>query len=85
MMAMKWAANSCHSTKFFLKVDDDVLVNMYALLPFLRRYQEPVNNSIYGLPQLNDKVVRRTRSKFYMSKIDYPNDFYPPYCGGKQN
>ncbi len=82
-MVMKWASNPCHSAKFFLKVDDDVLVNMYGLLPFLRSYAQPVNNSIYGLPQLNDKVIRHTRSKYYMSKYDYPSDFYPPYCLGK--
>ncbi len=84
-MAMKWAANSCHGTKFFLKVDDDLLVNMYALLPFLRTYPQPVNNSIYGLPQLKSEVIRDPKRKVFLSKNDYPNDFFPPYCSGKQN
>jgi hypothetical protein len=83
-MAMKWAANSCRSTKFFLKVDDDVLVNMYALLPFLRAYTQLVSNSIYGLPQLKSEVIRDPKRKVFLSKKAYPSDFFPPYCSGKQ-
>ena len=85
-MAMKWAANFRNSTKFFIKIDDDIPVNMYALLPFLENYPQPVSNSILGLLQMHGEVIRNpNRKNYYMSKEQWPLDYYPPYCSGKPN
>ncbi len=81
-MSMKWAAHFCNSTKFFLKVDDDMIVNSYALLPFLEVYPQPVTDSLLCLPNMHAKVDRNVTSKFYMSEKEVLAEYYPPYCNG---
>lgn len=80
--AMKWVANYCNNTKFVLKVDDDMILNTYALVPFLENFDKPFNNTLLCLPNLHNKVDRNIESKFYISEKKYRDAYYPPYCNG---
>ena len=80
---MKWARTYSNNTRFFLKVDDDMIVNTYALLPFLDAYEEPVFNSLLCLNNTHNKVIRDKESKFYISEELYPDEYFPSYCNGR--
>lgn len=80
---LKWVSIYCKNrTKFILKVDDDMIVNTYALLPFLEKYQEPIYDSFICNPRYRSKVIRNTSHKYYVSKAYYPQEYYNPYCSG---
>ena len=84
LMGYRWAAEFCSGAKVVIKVDDDVLVNVYRLVYFLRNvYTRLVPNdaiycSVYGrMPPRRDKS-----DKWYVSEDEYPRAVYPPYCEG---
>jgi hypothetical protein len=73
----KWAATYCKSARFVMKVDDDVVVNSFYLINFLEKlnYDEPnLNNTIMGRFFPTSPVNRKTSSKFYTSREEYPYD-----------
>ena len=78
---MKWARTYSNNTRFFLKVDDDMIVNTYALLPYLDTYKDPVN-SLLCSDNAHSEVTRNKNSKWYITKEQYPDEYYPPYCNG---
>ncbi len=81
-MALKWGVSYCNNTKFFLKIDDEMILNSYALLPFLEKYPQPLSDSLLCLPHFHCKVDRNIDSKYYMSSNEVKIEFYPPYCNG---
>lgn len=48
IMAMKWISTYCKNAQFILKVDDDIIVNTFALVDHLKllKKQTKVNNSV---------------------------------------
>lgn len=87
VMAFKWSAKYCPQTNFLLKVDDDVLVNSYYLKTYLKSMingKEPLKNTFLCLKHANAAVKRNTTNKYYLSKEEYSEDYFKPYCSGKQ-
>lgn len=87
VMAFKWSAKYCPQAKFLLKVDDDVLVNSYYLKNYLKSMfneTEPLKNTFLCLKHTNATVKRNTTHKYYLSKEEYSEDYFKPYCSGKR-
>ena len=88
VMGLHWVNNFCNNTRFILKTDDDVVVNIYKILHFLIEIDnDPTKNT--GFLYCNVEggrqgavPIRRSNSKFYMNTTDYKYDLYPPYCHG---
>ena len=87
-MGLHWVINFCNNTRFILKTDDDVVVNIYKLVHFLTEIGSDPKQATgflycnfegrgYGEPP-----IRRSKSKFYMNTTYYKYDLYPPYCHG---
>jgi hypothetical protein len=85
VMSMKWISEYCNHTRYILKVDDDMMVNMFLLL----RHLNSISN--HGLFRQNSimctfyprvKVNRKKESKWYVSYTEYHNSFFEPYCSG---
>ena len=85
MSSIKWTSEYCFNAKFFLKVDDDMVVNSYTLLPFLENLlienNDDLQNTLIGYC-INPPVIRNNLSKFYVSKDEYEPDYYDTYCIG---
>ena len=66
-----------------MKVDDDVLVNIYKLVNFLQEYNttENVQNFYYGLT-FKARPFRENTSKWQISYADYKYSWFPTYCAG---
>ncbi|XP_065307032.1 beta-1,3-galactosyltransferase 5-like [Dermacentor albipictus] len=83
LLGAKWVSDNCRldSAVTIVKLDDDVLVNVFALLSYLK-------SGVMALTGFHCKVVRgampfRTqKSKWYVSEKDFPQKVYPPYCAG---
>ncbi|CAF2715251.1 unnamed protein product [Rotaria sp. Silwood2] len=85
VMALKWISVYCSKTKYVLKVDDDIVVNTFTLinhLKFLDKHNPNKHSTILCLLWQAMGVMRDSKSKWYLSKEDFPLDKFPPYCSG---
>jgi hypothetical protein len=84
LAAWSWTSENCMSSRHFLKVDDDVLVNTYGLLRFLnmntiiRKFEYTFMCLVFR----NGEVIRDRRSKYYMPYNQYSESTYFTYCSG---
>ncbi|XP_076448322.1 beta-1,3-galactosyltransferase 1-like [Babylonia areolata] len=82
---LKWAAGFCPGVSYILKTDDDILVNM----PRVVRHIQHVVRPQYGTQRLilcnqwvRMKIIRDTKSKWYIPEKDLKGDYFSPYCSG---
>ncbi|ESO85386.1 hypothetical protein LOTGIDRAFT_56334, partial [Lottia gigantea] len=80
VMGLQWVVHICNQTKFILKTDDDVWVNVPMLLKRLETFRS-TTFTLGGMCQLG-RPHRDMNSKYYVSHKDYPSDVYPPFCTG---
>jgi beta-1,3-galactosyltransferase 1 len=85
IMSMKWISEYCNHTQHILKVDDDMLVNMFFLmrhLNYISSHGLVDKNTIMCKYYLKAKVIRKKKYKWYVSYSEYRNSFFQPYCSG---
>lgn len=81
-MMLKWISNNCRNkTKFILKSDDDVYLNLYKLLYKLNYFQEP-SKLLMGSRFRGMKPVKNGRSKYYTPRYMYNSTVFPNYLSG---
>ena len=80
----KWTSTYCKSAKLILKADDDALINVYSLfrhVESLQRTGKVINNTIL-CNVISGAHPVRTKNKWKVTKEEYPDNLYPPYCPG---
>jgi len=82
IQGIKWVSNYCSNAKYVLKVDDDVVVNSFALLQYLDNLKLNTDNNLMCFIHKNSKITRESNSKFYVSYNELSTEFYPQYCSG---
>jgi len=75
IMGIKWASIYCSNAKFYMKSDDNILLNTYRLVKFLENNQN--TNTFLCKPHYNAVVIRDIKSKFHVPKDVFKNDNYP--------
>ncbi|KAL2092251.1 hypothetical protein ACEWY4_012049 [Coilia grayii] len=79
---LSWFSQSCKSTHFVFKGDDDVFVNTENLIDFLRQHK-PENHLFTGDIMFAAWPIRNRAIKYFVPEDMYPNKMpYPPYAGG---
>lgn len=82
---LKWVTNNCRGAKYVLKIDDDIFVNTFSLLKHLRnidRFGVGKSDLVLCLLWIRMKVMRDTKSKWYVPPSEFAEDYFPPYCSG---
>ncbi|KAK8743508.1 hypothetical protein OTU49_001114 [Cherax quadricarinatus] len=82
IMGLQWATHYCPHTKFIIKMDDDIAVDLYQFRDKLRTRFWGRKNLILGLMQIEAKPVRNKASKWYVSEKEYPEKYYAPFMSG---
>ncbi|CAF1265666.1 unnamed protein product [Didymodactylos carnosus] len=87
IMALKWISLYCKNVSYILKTDDDIIINMFVVLHHLSLItyeypQERWRSSVACLLWTHMKVMRDKTSKWYLSKDEYPQDYFSSYCSG---
>lgn len=85
IMAMKWLSTYCNNTKYILKVDDDIITNIFILLRHLKSLDEHnliKPKTVMCLVWVGMVVMRDKNSKWYLSKDEFKDDVYGKYCSG---
>ena len=84
IMAMKWMTEYCKNVKFILKVDDDMIINMFSLLKHIFSLDKHVKpkKCIMCFVFTNMPVQRDKQVKWYLSKDEFKDDYFGKYCSG---
>lgn len=68
----RWISKYCPEARFIMKVDDDIVINIFKLLPYLRKKKVtnyyPTNIISCNLWE-NRKPERDIKSKWYVSEV----------------
>lgn len=78
---LEWADKKCSNTKFILKIDDDVFLNIRNLLKLIERHQD-VSRRIFGEVLDQAVVFRDRKSKYYVQPTEYEPAVFPQYTAG---
>lgn len=79
--AFSWARQWCGHTKFVMKTDDDMYVNIENLIALTVRFRGLLQTRIMGSCK-NQSPVRISTSQYYISEEQYPYSDYPTVCSG---
>ena len=83
LMGLQWVTQSCSQATLLLKQDDDIMVDYFQLLDKLRnQYKRSLDNAMIGYKHIGLKPQRNPKSKWFVSKDDFPADFYPDFLSG---
>ncbi|KAM4749176.1 beta-1,3-galactosyltransferase 1-like [Rhinophrynus dorsalis] len=83
LMGMEWVIKFCPNVSYVMKIDNDVFLNVDYLVHHLLRPGTPVRKNYFtGDVVYNTGPIRDNRFKWYVPEEVYPNNTYPPYCGG---
>lgn len=67
------------SSKYFLKIDDDMFLNVDSLYGLL---ESVPRDSLVGRLNLNAKVIRDINNRWYVPSFLYDGNEFPPYFNG---
>lgn len=80
---LRWVTDYCeNSTEWIFKGDDDVIMNTYKVLPFLRNYQQMHNKQGALLCYVMKNPVVFRNGKYKVSRSIYPATRFPDFCSG---
>ena len=87
IMALTWISRHCQQAKYILKTDDDMLINMFAIVNHLYILtnvypNEAWHSTIACLIWKRMRVTRDPTSKWFVSVDEYPYEHFEPYCSG---
>ncbi|XP_041371100.1 lactosylceramide 1,3-N-acetyl-beta-D-glucosaminyltransferase-like isoform X2 [Gigantopelta aegis] len=84
---LNWVLTYCPSTKYLLKSDDDVYVNIPVLLTKLGKFESSEQKFLIGriqpvIPVPREDDIPKPKAKWIMSRKEYSEDLYPAYLIG---
>lgn len=85
IMGLKWVDIHCKSTKIIFKADDDMVVDVFRLVRHIQTLHEHgigTRRTILCDFWVNRPVSRDAASKWAVTKAEFEEDTYPPYCPG---
>ncbi|XP_068779020.1 beta-1,3-galactosyltransferase 2-like [Struthio camelus] len=83
LMGMEWVSKHCPNASYVVKADQDVFLNLgYLVRQLLQPQLPPKRDFATGYIYRNTGPLRNKAYKWYVPPEVYPNETYPPYCGG---
>ena len=80
IMSLEWINKFCSNVNYILKTDDDVILNTFEIIPFIKSLN--ITNAMICNGWKSVKVNRNKTYKWYVSKDEYSAEKYNDYCCG---
>ena len=84
IMGLKWATTYCANVSYVMKTDDDSFISLANLVRYLKNL--PQRNYFYTGNCFKDARPVRSKefglAKWIVTREEYPDKFFPPYCAG---
>ncbi|XP_056613291.1 UDP-GlcNAc:betaGal beta-1,3-N-acetylglucosaminyltransferase 7-like isoform X1 [Triplophysa dalaica] len=78
---LKWFSIFCKNTRYIYKGDDDVFVNVPNILEYVEGGKD-LKDHFVGDVLFKAYPIRHKANKYYIPKVLYEKNYYPPYAGG---
>lgn len=82
LMGLKWFVNTCLNIKYIIKMDDDIIVDMYSLLRLIDVKYNDNKINIMGYVFNSMRPIRIKANKWYVTKEEYLYNEYPIFVSG---
>lgn len=79
MSMLKWAVTFCPNTKYVLRTDDDIDVDLRKIVDAMKLTSHKLENFILAKTKKYEGPVRHKNWKLYISQEEYPNSTYPTF------
>lgn len=84
LTGLRWVMEHCQNANFVVKLDDDVLVDPFRLLPKFVPSHLSRNKLVYCNTFANVNIRRNKKDKWFVDPSIFPGKrFFPTYCEGK--
>ncbi|XP_004594236.2 beta-1,3-galactosyltransferase 5 [Ochotona princeps] len=81
LMGLEWVHHFCPQAAYVMKTDSDMFINVHYLTELLLR-RNRTTHFFTGYLKMNEFPIRQKFNKWFVSKLEYPWDKYPPFCSG---
>lgn len=82
LMGFRWVTTYCSNATFVMKTDDDMWVNVPALVTSVKTHSAKLYKGVGGICHMVGSPIRSKQSKWYASIKSYPRQRYPGFCAG---
>ncbi|GJQ75040.1 hypothetical protein Trydic_g9659 [Trypoxylus dichotomus] len=82
VMGLKWISQYCANTKYVIKMDDDIVVDMRQFITLLKKLKIPSPNYIVGYILRGMSPIREPANKWYVTWDEYEPAHYPTFVSG---
>lgn len=81
VMGLKWATESCRNVSYLMKMDHDIVLNLYKIIDVVKASGIP-GNTMMGYVLKNMTPIREPLNKWFVTRSEYPSDSYPDFLSG---
>lgn len=82
VMGHKWVAEYCKNVEYVIKMDDDIVVNLYKMRSVLLDFKWGDKKVMAGYVLRNMKPIREPRNKWFVKREEYSATTYPLFLSG---
>lgn len=81
---LKWVNEHCRNAKVVMKVDDDVIIDMFNVMSRIVSVYTSLRHHVFCNHLGNAKILRDPKSKYFVEENQFEGlNIFPPYCEGK--
>uniref|UniRef100_A0A1B6LE77 Hexosyltransferase n=1 Tax=Graphocephala atropunctata TaxID=36148 RepID=A0A1B6LE77_9HEMI len=81
IMGLRWAATEC-GAEYIIKMDDDIIVDMYSLMNLLDSKRKTTDFDFLGYTFKDMRPIRLEANKWYVTEDEFTPDSYPVFVSG---
>lgn len=82
-MGLRWAARYCPQARFVLKMDDDIVVDLYQFVDLLKEQPAAaLSSSVLGYVLHALRPSREPANKWFVTRAEYGGEVYPDFVSG---
>jgi beta-1,3-galactosyltransferase 1 len=75
---LRWAQQNCLHSKYIMKTDDDIIVNIDHLLKNMHKLPNGMTGALFG----GTKPIREVNYPWFVPECLFPDVYYPDYVSG---